>query len=69
MPERIIPEWAARVGAEVRDRAEQLPINERYLIDVTDLLQEIAEREAQRHRAGGVSADEQSSHCTSKGVP
>ena len=55
MPERIIPEWAARVGAEVRDRAEQLPINERYLIDVTDLLQEIAEREAQRHREGDES--------------
>ena len=47
MPERIIPEWAARVGAEVRDRTEQLPLNEPYLIDVTDLLQVISEREAQ----------------------
>ena len=68
MPERIIPEWAARVGAEVRDRTEQLPINEPYLIDVTDLLQVIAEREAQRHREG-VSADEQGAHWTSKAVP
>ena len=65
MPERIIPEWAARVGAEVRDRTEQLPINEPYLIDVTGLLQVIAEREAQGHREGRDSVDEQGSHWTS----
>ena len=51
MPERILPEWAARVGAEVRDRAEQLPINEPYLVEVTDLLRVISEEEdAQRRR-------------------
>ena len=54
MPERIIPEWAARVGAEVRNRTEQLPINEPYLIDVTGLLRMISDRELgeQRGRCG-----------------
>ena len=28
-----IPEWAARVGAEVRNRTEQLPTNEPYLVE------------------------------------
>ena len=51
MPERVIPEWVARVGAEVRDRTEQLPINEPYLVEVTDLLRVISEEEdAQRRR-------------------
>ena len=54
MPERVIPEWAARVGAEVRDRTEQLPINEPYLIDVTELLRMISDKELaeQRRRCG-----------------
>ena len=50
MPERTIPEWAAKVGAEVRDRTEQLPVNEPYLVDVTELLRVISEQEAQRLR-------------------
>ena len=51
MTVRILPEWAARVGAEVRDRTEQLPINEPYLVEVTDLLRVISEEEdAQRLR-------------------
>ena len=50
MSERIIPEWAAKVGAEVRDRTEQLPVNEPYLIEATELLRVISEQEAQRHR-------------------
>ena len=54
MPERNLPEWAARIGAEVRDRTEQLPINEPYLVDVTDLLREMRERElAERRRRCG----------------
>ena len=54
MPERILPEWAARVGAEVRDRAEQLPINEPYLVEVTDLLRAMTERElSERRRRSG----------------
>ena len=54
MPDLIIPEWAARVGAEVRDRTEQLPINEPYLIDVTELLRMISDKELaeQRRRCG-----------------
>ena len=59
MPERILPEWAARVGAEVRDRTEQLPINEPYLIDVTELLREMTERElADQRRRGGAKSGE-----------
>ena len=54
MPERIIPEWAAKIGAEVRDRTEQLPVNEPYLVDVTELLREMTERElAERRRRCG----------------
>ena len=40
-----IPEWAARVGAEVRNRTEQLPTNEPYLVEVTELLRVICESE------------------------
>ena len=50
MPEQIVPEWAARVGAEVRDRTEQLPTNESYLIDVTELLRMISDRELAEQR-------------------
>jgi hypothetical protein len=50
MPERILPEWAVGVGVEVRNRAEQLPTNEPYLIDVTELLRVMSEGEAERRR-------------------
>ena len=54
MPDQNLPAWAARIGAEVRDRSEQLPINEPYLVDVTDLLREMTERElAERRRRCG----------------
>ena len=54
MPERNVPEWAARIGAEVRDRTELLPVNEPYLVDVTELLREMTERElAERRRRCG----------------
>ena len=54
MPERVFPEWAAKIGAEVRDRTEQLPVNEPYLVDVTELLREMTERElAERRRRCG----------------
>ena len=54
MPEKIIPEWAARVGAEVRARTDQLPVNESYLVDVTELLRAMTEKELaeQRRRCG-----------------
>ena len=49
-----LPEWAARVGAEVRRRTEQLPTNEPYLVEVTELLRVIceSEHEPQRRRNG-----------------
>ena len=54
MPERNLPAWAIGIGAEVRDRTEQLPINEPYLVDVTDLLRAMTERElAERRRRCG----------------
>ena len=54
MPERTLPTWAIGIGAEVRDRTEPLPINEPYLVDVTDLLRAMTERElAERRRRGG----------------
>jgi hypothetical protein len=55
MPEQNLPAWTVRLGAEVRDRTEQLPINEPYLADVTELLRVIWEREAaERRRRRGV---------------
>ena len=49
-----LPAWAIGIGAEVRDRTDQLPINEPYLVDVTELLRAIAERElAERRRRCG----------------
>ncbi len=50
MPEQNLPAWAVGIGAEVRDRTEQLPINEPYLVDVTELLRVIWEREAAERR-------------------
>ena len=54
MPERNLPEWAARVGAEVRDRTEQLPVNEPYLVAVSELMRAMSERELteRRYRCG-----------------
>ena len=45
MREREIPEWVARVGEELRSRSEQLPVNEPYLVEVTELLRAICEGE------------------------
>ena len=45
MREREIPEWVARVGAELRSRSEKLPVNESYLVEVTELLRAICEGE------------------------
>ena len=52
MPERTIPEWAAKVGAEVRDRTEQLPVNEPYLVDVTELLRVMLKDNVKSHELG-----------------
>ena len=48
---KTLPAWAVGIGAEVRERTDQLPINEPYLVDVTELLRAISERElAERRR-------------------
>jgi hypothetical protein len=49
-----LPAWAIGIGAEVRDRTSQLPINEPYLVDVSELLRAMSEREvAERRRRCG----------------
>ena len=54
MPEQNLPAWAVGIGAEVRERTDQLPINEPYLVEVTELLREMSERElADRRRRCG----------------
>jgi hypothetical protein len=45
MRERILPAWAIGLGAEFRARTDKLPINEPYLVDVTELLRAISEKE------------------------
>ena len=54
MAEHNLPAWAVGIGAEVRERTYQLPVNEPYLVDVTELLREMTERELaeQRRRCG-----------------
>ena len=54
MREQTLPAWAVGIGAEVRERTDQLPINEPYLVDVTELLRAISESElAERRRQRG----------------
>lgn len=54
MRETNLPAWAVGLGAEVRVRTDQLPINEPYLIEVTELLRAINDRElAERRRRCG----------------
>jgi hypothetical protein len=54
MRETNLPAWASGIGAEVRDRTDQLPVNEPYLLDVTELLRAINDREmAERRRRCG----------------
>ena len=54
MREQILPAWAVGIGAAFREHTEQLPINEPYLVDVTELLRAVAERElAERRRRCG----------------
>ena len=54
MRETILSEWAVRIGAEVRARTDELPVNEPYLLDATELLRAINDRElAERRRRCG----------------
>ena len=55
MPVQNLPGWTVGIGAEISNRTEELPINEPYLVDVTELLRVISEREAaERRRRRGV---------------
>lgn len=54
MREKQLPVGAAEIGAEVRERTDQLPVNEPYLLDVTELLRSINDKElAERRRRSG----------------
>ena len=54
MREKKLPTGAAEIGAEVRNCTDEPPVNERYLVDVTELLRAISDRElAERRRQGG----------------
>ena len=50
MREKKLPEWAAKIGAEVRARTDELPLSEPYLVDVTELLRTISDREIAKRR-------------------
>ena len=54
MRDKHLPVGAAEIGAEVRKRTDEPPLNERYLLDVTELLRAISDRElADRRRRCG----------------
>lgn len=54
MREKNLPAGAAEIGAEVRKRTGEPPLNEHYLVDVTELLRAISEKElAERRRPNG----------------
>lgn len=50
MRETNLPAWAVGLGAEVRVRTDQLPVNEPYLLDVTELLRAINDGEMAERR-------------------
>ena len=54
MHENHLPVGAAEIGAEVRKRTDEPPINEPYLVDVSELLRAISDSELakRRHRCG-----------------
>jgi hypothetical protein len=52
MRAQTLPAWALGIGAEFRARTDQLPVNEPYLVDVTELLRAISERELAERVAG-----------------
>ena len=54
MREKKLPAGAVEIGAEVRTRTDEPPVNERYLVDVTELLRTISDKElAERRRRCG----------------
>jgi len=54
MREKNLPAGAVEIGAEVRKRTGEPPVNEHYLVDVTELLRTISDKElAERRRRSG----------------
>jgi len=54
MGEKNLPVGAAEIGAEVRRRTDEPPINEPYLLELSELLRAISDRElAERRRRCG----------------
>ena len=54
MREQNLPPWTVGIGAAFREHTNQLPINERYLVDVTELLRAMSDKElADRRRRCG----------------
>ena len=45
MREQNLPAWAVGIGAEVRKRTDEPPLNEQYLLDVSECLREISDQE------------------------
>jgi hypothetical protein len=50
MDKKNLPAGAAEIGAEVRKRTSKPPLNESYLVDVTELLRVITDRELTKRR-------------------
>jgi hypothetical protein len=54
MREKHLPVGSVEIGAEVRKRTDHPPVNEYYLVQVTELLRAISDRElAERRRRCG----------------
>jgi hypothetical protein len=54
MREKPLPEWAVEIGAEVRKRIGEPPMNEPCILDLSELLRAISDRElAERRRRCG----------------
>ena len=54
MREKNLPAGAVEIGAEVRKRTGEPPVNEHYLVDVTELLRTISDKElVERRRRSG----------------
>ena len=60
MREKKLPEWAAKIDAEVKARTDELPVSEPYLVDVTELLRTISDRELAERRGRKARRDDPS---------
>ena len=54
MREKRLPAWAVEIGAEIKKRIGEPPINELSILDLSELLRAISDRElAERRRRCG----------------